>query len=67
MRRRPAPSPRPRPGLLAALGLALLAAPAPAAGDTADPAALRARADVRARAATPRVVAWRRDIHAHPE
>lgn len=50
---------------LAALALLALAGAAPAAAQ--DGAALRAEVDRRAAEVQPRVVAWRRDIHQHPE
>jgi amidohydrolase len=50
---------------LAALALLALAGAAPAAAQ--DGAALRAEVDRRAAEVQPKVVAWRRDIHQHPE
>jgi amidohydrolase len=51
-----------RTALLAASALALLAA-APAAAQSA----LTAEADAKAAALTPKLIAWRRDLHQHPE
>lgn len=51
--------------LLAALALLALAGAAPAAAQ--DGATLRAEVDRRAAEVQPKVVAWRRDIHQHPE
>ncbi|HEV2145998.1 MAG TPA: amidohydrolase [Longimicrobiaceae bacterium] len=51
--------------LAAALASVALAGAVPAAAQ--DAAALRAEADRRAAEVQPRVVAWRRDIHQHPE
>src|SRR5471030_173753 len=44
----------------------LLLAPAVLSAQTSD-AAVRAEVERRTEAVTPRVVAWRRDIHQHPE
>ncbi len=54
-----------RARLAAALALLALAGAAPAAAQ--DGAALRAEVDRRAAEVQPKVVAWRRDIHQHPE
>jgi amidohydrolase len=53
--------------LLAALAGALAAAPSLSAAPPSAAAKLRAEVDRRAEAVVPKVVAWRRDFHEHPE
>lgn len=54
-------------GHAAFLSLVVLAQGASAAGAPVPAAALHAQIDQRAEAVQPKVVAWRRDIHEHPE
>jgi amidohydrolase len=58
---------RPRPALLIRLALAYVCGMAAALPAAAQSSELHARIDAAAEAVNDRVVAWRRDIHQHPE